>query len=104
MKKFISCIFCTFLLSLNIFATITRDDLVKFLSKSDGGVIIENDYDVFPGYTVYTKESIVKIFISHDNSNNAYCYLHVNNTKYRISVSRAYYDESLNILYFYKML
>lgn len=104
MKKFISCLFCTFLLSLNIFATITKDDLLWFLTKPEGGIIIENDYDIFPGYTVYTKESILKIFVSHDSSNNAYCYLYVNDIRYKISVSKSYYDESSNILHLYRLL
>jgi len=101
MKKLISCLFCTFLLSLNIFATITKNDLLKFLSKSEGGIIIENDYNIFQGCTFYTKESGPRIFIADDNS---YGYLYVHDVKYRISVSESYYDESLNILHIYRLI
>ena len=105
MKKFIICLFFS-LVSFNLFATITKDDIESFYSKSDGCVIIENDYYIFPGYTVYGKESIYKIFVAHDGNGNAYCFLYITNKSSidKISVTKSYYDKEKNIFHLYKVL
>ena len=80
-----------------------EEDLENFYAKAEGCVIIENDYDVFPGYTIYGKEAISRISVGHDNSDNAYCHFYAGN-KYYISISKSYYDTEKNILHLYKKL
>lgn len=105
MRKFIICLAFS-LISFNVFATITKEDLENFYAKTEGCVIIENDYDTFPGYTIYGKDAIFRISVGHDNSENAYCYFYGGHSdnKYYISVSKSWYDAEKNILHLYRKI
>ena len=105
MKKIIICLLFS-LISFNLFATITKEDLENFYAKAEGCVIIENDYDIFPGYTIYGKEAISRISVGHDDSDNAYCkfYAGVQEKSYSILVSKSHYDPEKNILHLYRKL
>lgn len=105
MKKIIICLLFS-LISFNLFATITKEDLESFYAKAEGCIIIENDYDVFPGYTIYGKDVIYGIFIGHDNNGNAYCNFYIGQRAdiCHISVSKSYYDTKKNILHLYRKI
>jgi len=105
MKKFIICLVFS-LISFNLFATITKEDLESFYVKAEGCVIVENDYNAFSGYTIYGKDAIHAIFVGHDSNGNAYCHFYVEgrNSSYSISVSKSYYDSEKNILHLYKKI
>lgn len=105
MKKFIICL--TFnLISFNVFATITKEDLENFYAKAEGCVIIENDYNAFQGYTIYGKDAIKAIFVGHDSNGNAYCHFYspLKNSSDNISVSKSWYDAEKNILHLYRKI
>lgn len=103
MKKIIICLLFS-LVSFNLFATITKADLESFYVKAEGCIIIENDYNTLPGYTIYGKDAIYRISIGHDNNENAYCHLYASDNKYFISVSKSYYDAEKNILHLYRKI
>lgn len=105
MRKFIICLAFS-LISFNVFATITKEDLENFYAKPEGCVIIENDYDAFSGYTIYGKDAIFRISVGHDNSENAYCHFYGGHSgnKYYISVSKSWYDVEKNILHLYRKI